>query len=89
MFNTEIYLSTFINILIFIVLLIIVSVQLFFVWKKRDRNLHLRFLGLVISGIVYNVVEGLLPDARFSVNIISQNICAWVVGLAVAIHYFI
>ncbi|WP_326981336.1 helix-turn-helix transcriptional regulator [Chryseobacterium sp. MYb264] len=89
MFNTEIYLSTFINILIFTVLLIIISVQLFFVWKRRDRNFFLKFLGLVISGIIYNVVEGLLPDDRFGVNVISQNICAWIVGLAVALHYFI
>ncbi len=89
MFNTELYLSTFISILIFIVLLIIVSVQLFFVWKRRDRNFYLKFLGLIISGIIYNVVEGLLPDERFNVNIISQNICAWIIGLAVALHYFI
>lgn len=89
MFNTEILLSTFINVLIFTVLLIIVSVQLFFVWKRRDRNFYLKFLGLVISGIVYNIVEGLLPDERFNVNIISQNICAWIVGLGVALHYFI
>lgn len=88
MFNTEICFSTFIYIIIFILLIIFVCIQLIFVWQKRDRNYYLKFLGLLFSGLVYNIVEGLLPDKNFEINIVSQNIFAWIVGLAVAFHYF-
>ncbi|MGC5745469.1 LuxR C-terminal-related transcriptional regulator [Chryseobacterium sp. NFX27] len=89
MFNTEICISTFICILIFILLVIIVSVQLILVWKRRDRNYYLKFLFLIVSGLIYNVIEGILPDKDFRINIISQNIFAWLIGLGVAVHYFI
>lgn len=89
MFNTEICLSTFICILIFVLLLIIISVQLIFVWKRRDRAYYFKFLFLIISGLLYNLIEGLLPDKNFEINIISQNIFAWIIGLAIAVHYFI
>ena len=89
MFNTEIYLSTFIYILIFVLLIIISSIQLIFVWKRRDKDYYFRFLYLIISGLLYNLIEGLLPDKDFEINIISQNIFAWIIGLAVAVHYFI
>lgn len=89
MFNTEICFSTFIYILIFIVLIIIVSVKITLTWKKRDRNYHLKFLGLLCSGLIYNTVEGLLPDKNIDINFISQNIFAWIIGLGVAFHYFI
>ncbi len=58
MFNTEICISTFIHIVIFVLLIIIVSVQLILVWKRRDRIFYLKFLGLVIAGLLYNIVEG-------------------------------
>lgn len=38
-------------------------------------------------GLIYNVIEGLLPDKSFGVNIETQNILAWTVGLGVAIYY--
>lgn len=87
MFNTQIDLSTFIYILILIGLFIIVCIQLTFVWKERDRNYYLNFLALIFSGIAYNIVEGLFPDANFGIDILSQNIFAFTVGLIVAFHY--
>ncbi|MDH6252673.1 DNA-binding CsgD family transcriptional regulator [Chryseobacterium sp. H1D6B] len=88
MFNTEINFSTFLYILIFVLLIIVVSVQLLLVWKRRDRKFYLKFLGLIYSGLLYNFVEGLLPDKSLGVNIMSQNIFAWIVGVGVAFHYF-
>lgn len=87
MFNTQIEPSTFIYSLIMIGLFIVVCIQLTFVWKKRDRNYYLNFLALLFSGIAYNLVEGLLPDANFGVDILAQNILAFTVGLIVAFHY--
>ena len=87
MFNTQIEPSTFIYSLILIGLFIVVCIQLTFVWKKRDRNYYLNFLALIFSGIVYNLIEGLLPDANFGVDILAQNILAFTLGLIVAFHY--
>ncbi|MCT2409975.1 helix-turn-helix transcriptional regulator [Chryseobacterium antibioticum] len=42
-----------------------------------------------MNGIIYNTIEGLLPDKNFKVDIISQNIFAWMIGLIVAYHFFI
>jgi DNA-binding CsgD family transcriptional regulator len=89
MFNTEICFSTFIYIIIFVLLIIIASVQLISVWKRRDRDYYLRVTELLVSGLVYNCVEGLLPDKEIGINIISQNIFAWVIGVGVAFHYLI
>ena len=77
MFNTEICFSTFIYILVFVLLIIITSVQLISVWKRRDRDYYLRVTELLVSGLTYNCVEGLLPDKEIGINIISQNIFAW------------
>jgi len=87
MLNTQIEISTFIYILIFLGLFIIACIQLTYVWKKRDRNYYLNFCGLLLSGIVYNLVEGLLPDKNFGIDILAQNIIAFTVGLIVAFHY--
>jgi DNA-binding CsgD family transcriptional regulator len=88
MFNTEMNFSTFLYIIIFVLLIIIVSIQLTLVWRRRDRRFYLKFLGLICSGLIYNAVEGLLPDKNLGVNIMSQNIFAWIVGVGVAYHYF-
>jgi len=87
MFNTQIEISTFIYILIFAGLLIVAFIQLINVWKKRDRNYYLNFCALLFSGIIYNLVEGLLPDHQFGIDILAQNILAFTVGLVVAFHY--
>lgn len=87
MFNTQIDPSTFIYILILLGLFIIVCVQLTFVWKKRDRNYYTNFCALIFSGIIYNIVEGLLPDPNFGIDILAQNIIAFTVGSGVAFHY--
>lgn len=87
MFNTQIELSTFIYILILVVLFIVVCLKLAIVWKKRDRNYYLNFCALIFSGIIYNLVEGLLPDPNFGIDILPQNIVAFTVGSGVAFHY--
>lgn len=74
--------------MIFVLLIIVVSLQLISVWKRRDKNYYLKFLCLLISGLIYNSVEGLLPDKDFGINIISQNIFAWIIGVGVAFHYY-
>jgi len=89
MFNTEMNFSTFLYILIFVLLIIIVAIQLTLCWKRRDRKFYLKFIGLIGSGLIYNSVEGLLPDKSLGVNIMSQNIFAWIVGVGIAFHYFI
>lgn len=88
MFNTEMNFSTFLYILIFVLLIIIVAIQLTLYWKRRDRKFYLKFIGLIGSGLIYNFVEGLLPDKSLGVNIMSQNIFAWIVGVGIAFHYF-
>ena len=87
MFNTQIETCTFIYILLFTGLFIAACIQLTYVWKERDRNYYLNFCALLFSGIVYNLVEGLLPDHQFGVDILAQNIMAFTVGLVVAFHY--
>lgn len=89
MFNTEMNFSTFLYILIFVLLIIIVAIQLTLYWKRRDRKFYLKFIGLIGSGLIYNSVEGLLPDKSLGINIMSQNIFAWIVGVGIAFHYFI
>ena len=44
-------------------------------------------MGLLFSGLIYNLAEGLLPDKNFKFDIISQNILAYTIGLIVAFHY--
>lgn len=88
MFNTEIYLSTFIYIILFLLFITICVLQLGLAVKKRkDRAYYLKYLILMSSGLVYNVVEGLLPDKNFGINTMAQNILAWTVGVAVAYYY--
>lgn len=87
MFNTEIYPSTFVYILIFIILIAIASVQLWYGRKKKDRGYYIKYLILMVSGLIYNTVEGLLPDPNFNINIMAQNILAWTTGVIIAFHY--
>lgn len=87
MFNTQIEPCTFFYILILIGLFIVVSIQCILVWWKKDRNYYLNFCALLFSGIVYSVVEGLIPDPNFGFDILPQNIIAFTVGLIVAFHY--
>ncbi|WP_426480677.1 hypothetical protein [Chryseobacterium sp. R2ACT005] len=54
MFNTEMNFSTFLYIIIFVLLIIIVSIQLTLVWRRRDRRFYLKFLGLICSGLIYS-----------------------------------
>jgi|GEM_PF-1547835 len=89
MFNTEIYPSTFIYIVIFTILLFVGIFNLFQKWKKRDRNFYSKYTALWMSGLTYNLVEGLLPDNNLPIGIMPQNIIAWTVGILVAYHFLI
>jgi len=89
MFNTEIYPSTFIYIVIFTILLFVGICNLFQKWKKRDRNFYSKYTALWMSGLTYNLVEGLLPDKNLPIGIMPQNIIAWTVGILVAYHFLV
>lgn len=89
MFNTEIFPSTFIYIIIFTVLLLVGAINLIQKWNKTDRNYYLKYTALWLSGLIYNLVEGLLPDKNFPIAILPQNIIAWTIGIVVAYHYLV
>lgn len=55
--------------------------------KKKSKAYYIQYIGVMFSGILYNLVEGLLPDHKFGINIIAQNILAWTVGVLTAYHY--
>lgn len=89
MFNTEIFPSTFIYIILFTVLLLVGVINLIQKWDKSDRNYYLKYTALWTSGLMYNLVEGLLPDKNFPLGILPQNIIAWTVGIVVAYHFLV
>lgn len=89
MFNTEIYISTFIYIILFAILLFIGTINIIQNWKKTDRTYYSKYTGLWASGLIYNLVEGLLPDPNFSIGTMPQNIIAWTVGILVAYHLLV
>lgn len=89
MFNTEIYITTFIYIVLFAILLLVGNINIFQNWKKTDRTYYMKYAGLWASGLLYNLVEGLLPDPNFSIGIMPQNIIAWTVGILVAYHFLV
>ncbi|WP_164875569.1 helix-turn-helix transcriptional regulator [Apibacter sp. HY039] len=43
---------------------------------------------LSVCILLNNLTSGLLPDSNLSINILSQNILAYVVGLSTTIYYF-
>jgi DNA-binding CsgD family transcriptional regulator len=88
MFNTEIYPTTAVYIVLFILFISISGIQLLTdKKKKKSKSYYLQYIGVMSSGILYNLTEGLLPDQRFGINIIAQNILAWTVGVLTAYHY--
>lgn len=89
MFKTQIYPSTLIYILIFTILFFIGLIKLLFVWKTNEGQYTFKYVFIWLNGIIYNTVEGLLPDNNFKIDVMSQNIFAWMIGLVVAYHFFI
>lgn len=89
MFNTEIYPSTFIYIIIFSILLFIGIFNLIQKWNKKDKNFYVKYTALWTSGLTYDLVEGLLPDHNIPIGIMPQNIIAWTVGILIAYHFLV
>jgi DNA-binding CsgD family transcriptional regulator len=88
MLNTEIYPTTAVYILLFLIFIGIASVQLLTdKKKKKSKAYYIQYIGVMSSGILYNLIEGLLPDQNFGINIIAQNILAWTIGVVTAYHY--
>lgn len=85
MFNTEIYFSTFIYILVLLILIIQV---LFNTITRENISYKIRLLLLLLFGLIYNIIEGLLPDRHFPIDLLTQNIIAWSVGIIVAFYTF-
>lgn len=84
MFDTEMQPVTF-GILVFQTL--ILSAQLIiYIARPRDKK-RLWFLLLTITYIFYNLASGLLPDERYSMNLVLQNIIAYASGISVAVYF--
>jgi DNA-binding CsgD family transcriptional regulator len=88
MFNTQIQISTSVYIFIFLFLIFFVTIQLVQVWNTLERKSYLYFLTFLYSGLIYNIVEGLLPDDKFRIPLLSQNIIAYLVGILVVSYYY-
>ncbi|MFP3833887.1 helix-turn-helix transcriptional regulator [Chryseobacterium sp. SIMBA_028] len=88
MFNTEIYPTTAVYILLFLLFIGIATIQLFTDHKKKKgKGYYLKYIAVMCSGVLYNLVEGMLPDHKFGINIIAQNILAWTIGVLTAYYY--
>ena len=88
MLNTQIEISTSVYIFIFLFIIFFVTIQLVQVWNTLERKSYLDFLGLLYSGLIYNIIEGVLPDTKLGIPLFSQNIIAYFVGILVAAYYY-
>ena len=82
--GTEILITTLIY-LIFQAL--IFSFQLIYFLFKPDDKSRLRFLILTLLFFLYNTISGLAPDQNIPVDILYQNVIAWVTGISTAIYF--
>ncbi len=85
MFGTEVHFITFIYICIAFINLFPVLLN---ITKRKYKGYHIKFFMLSVCILLNNLTSGLLPDSNLSINILSQNILAYVVGLSTTIYYF-
>lgn len=85
MFNTQIYLSTFICIVVLIFNMIFICIDL--PKNKQQRIFYFRVLTLLFFGLSYNIVSGILPDSNIPINLLSQNIIAFSIGISSAAYF--
>ncbi len=84
-FGTELLLSTFI---IIVLELIIFIIQLIHYLHQPTDSSRMAFLILILAFLTYNILDGLLPDTRMSMNMLTQNILAYGSCMLVASYYF-
>ena len=83
--GTEMKLFTFI--LIVIEGVILYSQLMFYIQKPSDKS-RLRFVGLTLMFVIYNLISGFLPDENFGINLFLQNVVSIGIGIALAIYYY-
>lgn len=85
LFGTELQLSTFI---IIVIELIILIVQLIHYLRNPEDNPNISFILLIIAFLNFNITDGLLPDKHFNLPFIYQNTLAYGSCIIVASYYF-
>lgn len=85
MFNTEIYITTFIYIVIISINIIFISIDF---PKNNHPKFYYRILTLLFLGVLYNIISGIIPDANIPIEILAQNIIAFTVGISSAFYFF-
>ncbi|TWP29150.1 hypothetical protein ETU09_04730 [Apibacter muscae] len=83
-FNSEIHLVTF----VLIVFVFLNLIALLLLKNKLKSKNYYKFLFLLFAILLNNISSGLLPDVRFGVNLLSQNILAYTIGLITTIYYY-
>lgn len=87
MFVLSMHFSTIIYIIIFVLLIIIASINFVLHWKQRDRIYYLRFLLLSIVGLIYNFIEEIFPDSKSTIDRNTQYIISYTSGLLSAFYF--
>lgn len=75
MSGTEVHFITFLYIGISFINLFPVLLN---ITKRKNKGYHIRFFILSVCILLNNLSSGLLPDSKLSINILSQNILAYV-----------
>lgn len=85
MFGSEIKFVTFIYICTLLFILVIVFVGI--LKTKGNKNFNYKFFILTLSVLLNNISSGLFPDKNLKINILSQNIIAYTIGLITIAYY--
>lgn len=85
MFGSEIKFVTFIYICTLLFILVIVFVGI--LKTKGNKNFNYKFFILTLSVLLNNISSGLFPDKNLKINILSQNIIAYTIGLVTIAYY--
>lgn len=83
-FNSEMHVVTFIICLLEFGMFCYQLVYYLFNPKDLCRGWYLLLLGLLL---VYNITGGLLPDGRFRLSVVAQNIIAYGSGFLMAAYF--
>lgn len=83
-FNTEMHVLTF---LVALLELVFFFYQIVYYWSRPSDKNRLYYLVLLYLLIQQNLVGGVFPDENIPINIILQNILAFVVSIAMAMYF--
>lgn len=87
MFVFGIHISTIIYVLILLILIVLVATNLLIRLNQKDKTYYIRFLLLLIAGLIYNIVEELFPDKNSPLDLITQYIISYTSGVVSAIYF--